>query len=131
MLYSLDRGKFVEVMKWNVILSFTASISTSIALLFGVAIFHHYWWLYVIDFPINGLCCFFMIGANRRFLFKKLYRLYLMCHLKCEYDFKSRPTKPDKDAVSGINIDMSDISDIADISDTESKTSESSYNGYH
>ena len=65
-----NKHQFTSVMKWNVSLSLISSISTSMGM-FSVAAFKKYWWTYTIDFPINGLALFFMIGTNRRFLSNK------------------------------------------------------------
>ena len=75
--------------------------------LFSVAMFGDYWWMYTIDFPINGLSCFFMLGSNRRFLSNKL--CCISC-LKCNY--KSELSKADK-AATNIEIDISNATDTA------------------
>ena len=64
--YRKSRDRFINTMKWNVSLTGVTTISTMFAM-FLVAAVSPYWWLYTLDYAVNGVACFFMVGANRRY----------------------------------------------------------------
>ena len=63
-------------MKWNVSLTGITTISTVFAM-FLVAAYSPYWWLYTLDYSINGFACYFMVGANRKLFLEKMLCLTL------------------------------------------------------
>ena len=81
--YSLRKGKFIATMKWNVGLTALNAVSTSTAM-FLIAYFREYWWLYTLDFAVNGMSTFLMMGSNRRFL--KHYVCYICYHKQIEME---------------------------------------------
>eukprot|EP01083_Nonionella_stella_P313755 1127713_1 len=60
--------QFISLMKWNVILTLIATLS-SVTNLFMLLVAGHYIWLFCLGDPfINGLCVFLMIAPNREYV---------------------------------------------------------------
>ena len=71
LLYRKSRKKFINTMKWNVSLTVITTASTVVAM-FLIAVYSPYWWLYTLDYSINGFACYFMVGANRKLFVEKI-----------------------------------------------------------
>eukprot|EP01083_Nonionella_stella_P003819 10973_1 len=84
--------KFIRTLRWNVALSFIATIS-SVSLLVCIPVVKEYIWLFCGGDPfINSLCVFMMMASNRTFI--KYY-----CCTKCGHGTSSRMVLQSKIAV--------------------------------
>eukprot|EP01084_Bolivina_argentea_P080778 146302_1 len=71
--------KFINALKWNVFLSFIATVS-SIVTLISVPIVKQFIWFFCVGDPfINSICVFMMMASNRKF-FKNKCKPWKWCH---------------------------------------------------
>jgi hypothetical protein len=71
--------KFIDAMRWNVCLSFVATIS-SIVTLVSIPFVKEYIWLFCAGDPcVNSICVFFMMATNRTFLKDRLCKTCQTC----------------------------------------------------